>query len=230
NIDDIFLKDWVNETQLPFFVVSNDNNQFKNQIRLTDPNGLMGLRGATIAFIKMPTFYQKIDGKTEAESVYETAVPLVKQQADKIYQQFRDGLEPAMKLIYPSEVTLKMDYPSSISDPSQVANAEFSYDSKIGTLKYVVINYVDKTGNIVGSEALPGTIGSTIPLPKKLSLPRGYQLVNGQNIPISVTIEKVISKPRIIDIYVEKESKTPVIQTGFINYIDPDGKVVKTDQ
>ena len=222
------------DTHLPYFCVSSsqddDAHYYRNQVRLVDSNGLMGQAHSTITFIRTPTFYKQISGKTEEDSVVATITPIVEKEANRIYQQFRSNLTKGMQLIYPTEISLKRT--SYSWNPSALANAIFDYDMKIGTLKNVVINYVDKTGNvvgdIVGSEIMTGTIGSTLPLPKKLSLPSGYQLVRDQEIPTSVTIKK--GRLQTIDIYVEKTSEASTTKTGTIVYVDPDGKTVKTDQ
>ena len=223
----------LSNSKINYFVVSRYNNSFNNILHLIDSNGLMGQPGETIATIKAPTFYKlEPDGNKNA-SVYDTVFPLVQKKANEEYEKFLNGLTAGMRNIYPTKVSLKwvLDR-GQVPTPVDNANATFTYNMKLGTLKDVVLNYVDKTGgvigNIVGSEILTGTIGSTIPLPKKLSLPSGYQLVNGQDIPTSVTVEK--GKLQTIEIYVEKESESPVVQKGSINYVDPDGKVVKTDK
>ena len=227
------MSDVLSGSKIDYFVVSNNNNSFNNTLRLTDSQGLMGHPGETIAIIKAPTFYKNKSGETKNQIVYDTVLPLVQEKANEKYENFLNSLTEGMKNIYPTKVSLKM-VPSreGALTPADNANATFDYNMKIGTLKDVVINYIDKTGNvigdIVGSEMLKGVIGSTIPLPKKLSLPSGYQLVNGQDIPTSVTIKE--GKLQTIDVYVEKTSKAPVVQTGLINYVDQDGKVVKTDK
>ena len=216
-------------SKINYFEVSRYNNSFNNTLYLIDSKGLMGQPDATIATIKAPTFYKIEPGKNENQSVYDTVLPLVQKKANEEYKNFLNGLTEGMRNIYPTKVTLKMVISEKWSPtPANNANATFTYNMKIGTLKDVVINYVDKVRNIVGSETLIGIVGSTISLPKKLSLPSGYQLVKGQDIPSTITIQK--GKLQTIDIYVEKSPEVPVIKTGTINYIDPDGKVVKTDQ
>ena len=226
------MSDVLSGSKIDYFVVSRSDNSFINTLHLIDSNGLMGQPGETIATIKAPTFYKLEPDGNKMQSVYDTVFPLVQKKANEEYKNFLNGLTEGMRNIYPTKVTLKMVISEEWSPtPANNANATFTYNMKIGTLKDFVINYVDKTGNvvnIVGSEMLKGVIGSTIPLPKKLSLPSGYQLVNGQDIPTSVTIKE--GKLQTIDVYVEKTSKAPVVQTGLINYVDQDGKVVKTDK
>ncbi|MBC9022955.1 BspA family leucine-rich repeat surface protein [Limosilactobacillus fermentum] len=226
------MSDVLLNSKINYFVVSRYNNSFNNILHLIDSNGLMGQPGETIATIKAPTFYKLEPDGNKNTSVYDTVFPLVQKKANEEYEKFLNGLTEGMRNIYPTKVSLKWVLNrGQVPTPTDNANATFTYNMKIGTLKYFVINYVDKTGNvvgnIVGSEILPGAIGSTVPLPKKLSLPSGYQLVSGQVIPTSVTFKK--GKLQAIDIYVEKESKTPVVQKGSINYVDQDGKVIKTD-
>lgn len=214
------------DSKLSLFIVSNQENRFSNQVRLIDPNGLMGQKGATIAYIRTPTFYNKVSGKTEFEVVTDTVSSLINNEANRLYQQFIDRLSDGMKLIYPNKS--KVSIFSYTSTPYEAANASYIYDMKLGTLKRVFLNYIDKDGNIVGSEVLTGRIGSTIPLPKQLSLPDGYQLVKGQDIPASVTVKP--GKVQTIDIYVEDGSISPATKTGTINYVDPDGNIIKTDK
>lgn len=91
-----------NNSGLNLFYASDcDNGVFKNQLKLMDQ------QGNPIALIPAPTFYKKIDKKTESEIVYETILPLVQERADKEYQEFRNGLTDGMKLIYPDKVTIK---------------------------------------------------------------------------------------------------------------------------
>lgn len=201
-----------------FYASDRDNGVFKNQLKLMDQ------QGNTIALIPAPTFYKKIDKKTESEIVYETILPLVQERADKEYQEFRNGLTDGMKLIYPDKVTLKMVYPTSGSNsPSTLANAEFAYDMKIGKLKDAVINYVDENNKIIQTDHLTGVVGKALPI--ELSIPKGYQLdENGEKVPTSLIIKE--GKLQIITVSVKK---TPVTKTGSINYIDPTGKLLKTD-
>jgi surface protein len=216
-------------SKINYFEVSRYNNSFINTLHLIDSNGLMGQPGETIATIKAPTFYKLEPDGNKMQSVYDTVFPLVQKKANEEYKNFLNGLTEGMRNIYPTKVTLKMVISEEWSPtPANNANATFTYNMKIGTLKDVVINYVDKVRNIVGSETLIGTVGSTIPLPKKLSLPSGYQLVKGQDIPSTITIQK--GKLQTIDIYVEKSPEVPVVKTGSINYVDLSGKVIKIDK
>ena len=212
-------------SKINYFEVSRYNNSFNNTLYLIDSKGLMGQPDATIATIKAPTFYKIEPGKNENQSVYDTVLPLVQKKANEEYKNFLNGLTEGMRNIYPTKVTLKIGWAPT---PADTANATFTYNMKIGALKNAVINYVDKTRNIVGSEILTGPIGSTVSLPKKLSLPSGYQLVKGQDIPSTITIQK--GKLQTIDIYVEKSPEVPVVKTGSINYVDLSGKVIKIDK
>lgn len=81
-------------SKLSLFIVSNQENRFSNQVRLIDPNGLMGQKGATIAYIRTPTFYNKVSGKTEFEVVTDTVSSLInKQTVSAVYRSLKRWYE-----------------------------------------------------------------------------------------------------------------------------------------
>ena len=86
------------------------------------------------------------------------------------------------------------------------------------------INYVDQDGKVIKTDTISGKVGDQINV--KLSLPDGYELANkDEQVPSTITVGNDGIKTININV-----KKIPVIKTGTINYIDPDGKVVKTDQ
>ena len=219
NIEDMFFL-----SNIKMFHVRNSQHHFNNQVRLTDENGLMGLPGSTIALIHTPTFYKVEADKSETQIVNEIVGKLVYETAEKQYQIFYKNLDKGTQLIYPTKINLKLIYPKVILNPSDAANAELTYDMKIGKLKDAVINYVDENNKIIQTDYLTGVVGKALPI--KLSIPKGYQLdENGEKVPTSLIIKE--GKLQIITVSVKK---IPVTVSGHINYIDPDGKVVKTDQ
>ncbi|MDM8265316.1 BspA family leucine-rich repeat surface protein [Limosilactobacillus vaginalis] len=226
---DVFLidfpvRDMFSGSNLPYFYTSNrqddgyyrNDGYYKNQVRLIDQKGLMGQPGTTVAIIDTPTFYQQLNGKSKEDSVVATITPLVEKEANKIYQQFRSNLPKGMQLIYPDKVSLKMIYSDDIDD---LANAIFVFNMN----KNVVINYVDQDGKVIKTDTISDKVGDQINV--KLSLPDGYELANkDEQIPSSITVGEDGIKPITIQV-----KKLPVVQTGSINYVDQDGKVIKTD-
>ena len=95
---------------------------------------------------------------------------------------------------------------------------------KIPVIKTGTINYIDPDDKIVKTDQVSGKVGDKVDV--KLSLPDGYELANkDEQVPSTITVGDDGIKTININI-----KKIPVIKTGTINYIDPDGKVVKTDQ
>ncbi len=95
---------------------------------------------------------------------------------------------------------------------------------KIPVTKTGTINYIDPDGKVVKTDQVSGKVGDKVDV--KLSLPDGYELANkDEQVPSTITVGDDGIKTIIINI-----KKIPVTKTGTINYIDPDGKVVKTDQ
>ena len=218
NIKDMFFL-----SNIKMFHVRNFQHHFNNQVRLTDVNGLMGLPGSTIALIHTPTFYKVEADKSETQIVNEIVGKLVYETAEKQYQIFYKNLDKGTQLIYPTKINLKLINPKVILNPSDAANAELTYDMKIGKLKDAVINYVDENNKIIQTDHLTGVVGKALPI--ELSIPKGYQLdENGEKVPTSLIIKE--GKLQIITVNVKK---TPITKTGSINYVDPTGKLLKTD-
>ncbi|WPU43632.1 BspA family leucine-rich repeat surface protein [Limosilactobacillus reuteri] len=218
NIEDMFFL-----SNIKMFHVRNSQHHFNNQVRLTDVNGLMGLPGSTIALIHTPTFYKVEADKSETQIVNEIVGKLVYETAEKQYQIFYKNLDKGTQLIYPTKINLKLINPKVILNPSDAANAELTYDMKIGKLKEAVINYVDENNKIIQTDHLTGVVGKALPI--ELSIPKGYQLdENGEKVPTSLIIKE--GKLQIITVNVKK---TPITKTGSINYVDLTGKLLKTD-
>ena len=85
------------------------------------------------------------------------------------------------------------------------------------------INYIDPDGKVVKTDQVSGKVGDKVDV--KISLPDGYELANkDEQIPSSITVGEDGIKTITIQV-----KKLPVVQTGSINYVDQDGKVIKTD-
>ena len=203
-------------SQINFFAIAYGNNK----VKITDFLGVLGPTGKTIAIINAPTFYKRIDGKSEAQSVYETILPMAQKKANEAYRAIYDGLSEDQKRMYPTTISLKRQYPDDIEDPEKVANARFDVYIKVPSIH---INYVDD-GKTVKTDQITGKVGEKINV--KLALPEGYELADkNEQIPSTITLTKDGIKPIIVHI-----KHIPTTKVGSINYIDPDGKVVKTDQ
>ena len=114
--------------------------------------------------------------------------------------------------------------PSSITVGEDGINTITIQVKKLPVVQTGSINYVDQNGKTVKIDKLTGKVGDTIKV--TLSLPDGYELANkDEHIPSTITVGDDGIKTIIINI-----KKNPITKTGTINYIDPDGKVVKTDQ
>ena len=108
-------------------------------------------------------------------------------------------------------------------DDYSIANATYVVNSESPS-KTGLINYVDQDGKVVKTDQVSGKVGDKVDV--KLSLPDGYELANkDEQVPSTITVGNDGIKTININI-----KKIPVTKTGTINYIDPDGKVVKTDQ
>ena len=217
NLTDIF-----DGSGIDYFIVPNEKGKFNNQVKIIDNLAVMGPTGQTIATIKVPTFYKNVFGKSKAQGVYDIVLPLARNAADEQYKIFYDGLDTDTKNIFPSKVLLERIHPDHISNPSEVANSIFelkSPETLTGT-----INYVDSDGKVIKTDKISGIVGEVISI--KLSLPDGYELANkDEQIPSTITVAEDGIKPITVNI-----KKVPGVQTGTINYVDQDGKVVKTDK
>ena len=214
--------DMFNGSGLNYFSVSNlgsTTTEFNNKIKVMDDLAIMGQTGATIATIKAPTFYKNISGENQAQIVYETVLPLVRKATDEQYKRFYDNLDAKNKKMFPSRILLERVYPEHLSNPSEVANSIFE-------IKFpeIQISYVDQNGKVIKTDMISGGVGDKINI--TLALPDGYELANkDEKIPSTIIVGEDGIKPITIQV-----KKAPSVQTGSINYIDPDGKVVKTDQ
>ncbi|MBC9720156.1 MAG: BspA family leucine-rich repeat surface protein [Lactobacillus sp.] len=158
--------------------------------------------GKILAIIDTPTIYDS------NKSVRSTIDGIVQAEIDKLN-----------KLNHTSYETPKII--SDGDDDYSIANATYvvNNESKTG-----LINYVDQDGKVVKTDQVSGKVGDKVDV--KLSLPDGYELANkDEQVPSTITVGDNGIKTININI-----KKIPVIKTGTINYIDPDGKVVKTDQ
>ncbi|WP_283586841.1 BspA family leucine-rich repeat surface protein [Limosilactobacillus vaginalis] len=160
--------------------------------------------GKVLAIIDTPTIYDS------NKSVRSTIDGIVQAEIDKLN-----------KLNHTSYET-----PEIISggyDDYSIANATYVVNNESQS-KTGLINYVDQDGKVVKTDQVSGKVGDKVDV--KLSLPDGYELANkDEQVPSTITVGDDGIKTININI-----KKIPVIKTGTINYIDPDGKVVKTDQ
>ena len=158
--------------------------------------------GKVLAIIDTPTIYDS------NKSVRSTIDGIVQAEIDKLN-----------KLNHTSYETPKII--SDGDDDYSIANATYvvNNESKTG-----LINYVDQDGKVVKTDQVSGKVGDKVDV--KLSLPDGYELANkDEQVPSTITVGDDGIKTININI-----KKIPVTKTGTINYIAPDGKVVKTDQ
>lgn len=97
-----------------------------------------------------------------------------------------------------------------------------------------VVNYVDKAGKIIGTYNVSGKTAEKVDTDIEKKVPEGYAIVEGQEIPTSVTFGA--NDPAAINVLVVKketatdtpESVSNKVATVVI-YQTEDGKVVKTD-
>ena len=156
--------------------------------------------GKFLAIIDTPTIYDS------NKSVRSTIDGMVQAEIDKLN-----------KLNHTSYETPKII--SDGDDDYSIANATYVVNND----KTGLINYVDQDGKVVKTDQVSGKVGDKVDV--KISLPDGYELANkDEQIPSTITVGDDGIKTIIINI-----KKIPT-KTGTINYIDPDGKVVKTDQ
>ena len=157
--------------------------------------------GKVLAIIDTPTIYDS------NKSVRSTIDGIVQAEIDKLN-----------KLNHTSYETPKII--SDGDDDYSIANATYvvNNESKTG-----LINYVDQDGKVVKTDQVSGKVGDKVDV--NLSLPNGYELANkDEQIPSSITVGEDGIKTITIQV-----KKLPVVQTGSINYVDQDGKVIKTD-
>jgi glucan-binding YG repeat protein/ribosomal protein L21 len=159
--------------------------------------------GKILALIDTPTIYNS------NKSVRSTIDGIVQAEIDKLNKLNHTSYEAPKIISYGDD-----DY--SIANATYVVNTESQ--SKTG-----LINYVDQDGKVIKTDTISGKVGDQINV--NLSLPDGYELANkDEQIPSSITVGE--DGINTITIQVKK---LPVVQTGSINYVDQDGKVIKTD-
>ena len=213
--------DMFKNSHLGYFIAVSKSGKVNNQIEVTDPLAEMSTKGSTIAVIKAPNIYKKIDGKSNAQSVYKVVLALAYQKANEKYSKFYDSLDSKKKLTYPNKVSLRLEFPTHITDQAEIANARFGIDLKYPKIGNVL--YIDANGKTVKVDQISGKVGDKINV--KLSLPDGYELANkDEQIPSFITVTEDGIKPITINV-----KKVPGVQTGSINYVDQYGKVIKTD-
>ena len=160
--------------------------------------------GKFLAIIDTPTIYDS------NKSVRSTVDGIVQAEINKLN-----------KLNHTSYGTPKII--SDGDDDYSIANATYVVNNESPS-KTGLINYVDQDGKVVKTDQVSGKVGDTVDV--KLSLPDGYELANkDEQVPSTITVTE--NGIGTINVNVKK---IPVIKTGTINYIDPDGKVVKADQ
>ena len=160
--------------------------------------------GKFLAIIDTPTIYDS------NKSVRSTVDGIVQAEINKLN-----------KLNHTSYGTPKII--SDGDDDYSIANATYVVNSESPS-KTGLINYVDQDGKVVKTDQVSGKVGDKVDV--KLSLPDGYELANkDEQVPSTITVTE--NGIGTINVNVKK---IPVIKTGTINYIDPDGKVVKADQ
>ena len=110
-----------------------------------------------------------------------------------------------------------------IKTDSSKGNGNVDDNNNPSRLNTGTINYIDPDGKVVKTDQISGKVGDKVDV--KISLPDGYELANkDEQIPSSITVGEDGIKTITIQV-----KKLPVVQTGSINYVDQDGKVIKTD-
>ena len=159
--------------------------------------------GKILAIIDTPTIYDS------NKSVRSTIDGIVQAEIDKLNKLNHTSYEAPKIISYGDD-----DY--SIANATYVVNTESQ--SKTG-----LINYVDQDGKVVKTDQISGKVGDQINV--NLSLPDGYELANkDEQIPSSITVGE--DGINTITIQVKK---LPAVKSGSINYVDQNGKVIKTD-
>ena len=159
--------------------------------------------GKILAIIDTPTIYDS------NKSVRSTIDGIVQAEIDKLNKLNHTSYEAPKIISYGDD-----DY--SIANATYVVNTESQ--SKTG-----LINYVDQDGKVIKTDTISGKVGDQINV--NLSLPDGYELANkDEQIPSSITVGE--DGINTITIQVKK---LPAVKSGSINYVDQNGKVIKTD-
>ncbi len=195
--------DMLEFSSLPYKIIaSNESAIIPNQVTLKDNNGKV------LALIDTPTIYDS------SKSVRSIIDGIVQAKIDKL-NKLNQNLYGTPKMI------------SDKDDDYSIANAVYVVETKrqptLNDSKTGLINYVDQDGKVVKTDKISGKVGDKIDV--KLSLPDGYELANkDEHIPSTITVGEDGIKTITIQV-----KKLPVVQTGSINYVDQDGKVIKTD-
>lgn len=94
---------------------------------------------------------------------------------------------------------------------------------KIVETKTGSINYIDEYGKTVKSDKLTGKVGDNVEV--NLSVPTGYELANkDEKLPTTVPVTQDGIQTVTVNI-----KKIPEVVSGHVNYVDENGKTVKSD-
>lgn len=169
----------------------------------------------------------------------------------------RTGQTVAVPLELPNgyEIAANVNYPTQITFG---ANTEKTLTIQVTPIpsgqQKQTINYVDPSGQVVGSQYVVGTIGQTVDV--KASLPINWKLADGASVPSQVTIQntdtpisvKVVSETVTINPSKPVTPGTPINSTGqtypagltandlnktvtrTVDIVSPDGKTTTTVQ
>ena len=185
------------------FYVANSDKKYDNKVNLIDESG------NTIATIQSPTFYYQ-NTQSEPITVKQTVTQLILNKINELSNKH-------LNKVY---TNLRMDNAFDSENTTDMANATYIVD----VLQKVKINYIDPTGKLLKTDIVSGKIGDNVKI--SINLPNGYELANkNEQVPATVPVTENGIQTVIVNV-----KKIPVTVSGHINYIDPDGKVVKTDQ
>lgn len=185
------------------FYVANSDKKYDNKVNLIDESG------NTIATIQSPTFYYQ-NTQSEPITVKQTVTQLILNKINELSNKH-------LNKVY---TNLRMDNAFDSENTTDMANATYIVD----VLQKVKINYIDPTGKLLKTDIVSGKIGDNVKI--SINLPNGYELANkNEQVPATVPVTENGIQTVIVNV-----KKIPVTVSGYINYIDPDGKVVKTDQ
>ncbi|MBM9561315.1 BspA family leucine-rich repeat surface protein, partial [Limosilactobacillus fermentum] len=186
-------------SSLPYKIVASNE-------RSVIPNQvtLKDYTGKFLAIIDTPTIYDS------NKSVRSTIYGMVQAEIDK--------LNKLNHTLYETPIIIS----DGDDDDYSIANATYVVNNESQS-KTGLINYVDQDGKVVKTDQVSGKVGDKVDV--KISLPDGYELANkDEQVPSTITVGDDGIKTITIQV-----KKLPVVQTGSINYVDQDGKVIKTD-
>ena len=193
--------DMFSNSKLPFFYVSTSENWIiPNKATLKDN------KGKVIETINTPTIYRysKDNSKSSIRSV---VYSLVKNEVDRLNNSKNIRYE-----------NLTLDPRQGIMYPEREANAIYI----VNVIRIGIINYVDQN-TIVKSDKIYGEAGENVKV--NIALPDGYELANkDEQLPTTVPVTENGIQTVTVNV-----KKTPITKTGSINYVDPTGKLLKTD-